>query len=144
MHTSSRVSPTGFPFKVVQLEGTASDTAIYEERPRLCDVGYLRHLYKDKEGNIGYRCPAEPIKAYLRKGGKLEDTEGRQCLCNHLGAAAGYAQNRRSGYVESPIVTSGDDLVHLAQFIPEGQTSYSANDVLNEILAPVETIEGEE
>jgi nitronate monooxygenase len=136
--TSARVSPTGFPFKVVQIPGTASDETVYNERKRLCDIGYLRTLYQDDDGNIDYRCPAEPEKAFLRKGGKPEATEGRVCLCNQLGAAAGFPQTRRSGYIEPSIVTSGDDLPTIKQFIPDGQTRYSAVDVINTLLQSVE------
>lgn len=134
--TDPTASPTGFPFKVVQLEGTASEVTIYEERPRVCDVGYLRQLYRDEQGKLHYRCPAEPVEVYLKKGGKLEDTVGRKCLCNYLGAAAGYPQSYSSGYTEYPIVTSGDALVELKQFIPPGQTRYSAQHVVETLLTP--------
>lgn len=133
IYTDPIASPTGFPFKVVQVPGTVSDDAVYQERPRVCDVGYLRHIAK-KDGKLVYRCPSEPIKDYLRKGGKIEDTVGRKCLCNHLGAAAGYPQIKRSGYTEVPIITSGDDLPNIKQFVPEGQTGYSAKDVLSVLL----------
>ena len=133
IYTDPIASPTGFPFKVVQVANTVSDDEVYQDRPRICDVGYLRHIVK-KDGELIYRCPAEPIKDYLRKGGKLEETAGRKCLCNHLGSAAGFPQVKRSGFVEPPIVTSGDDLPNIKQFIPEGQTGYSARDVLSIML----------
>jgi nitronate monooxygenase len=41
--TDPVASPTGFPFKVVQLEGSMSEQAIYEARPRLCNMGFLRN-----------------------------------------------------------------------------------------------------
>jgi NAD(P)H-dependent flavin oxidoreductase YrpB (nitropropane dioxygenase family) len=135
--TSPVASPTGFPFKVVQLEGSISESAIYDSRERLCDVGYLRHLVKRKNGKVTYRCPAEPVDLYVKKGGKAEDTEGRMCLCNQLGAAAGYGNVRKDGYVEPALFTSGDDVVNVGQFIPEGQTSYTAKDVLEALLMPV-------
>lgn len=133
VYTDPIASPTGFPFKVVQVANTASEDEVYQARPRICDVGYLRHTIK-KDGELIYRCPSEPVKDYLRKGGKVEDTVGRKCLCNHLGAAAGYPQVKRSGYTEVPIVTSGDDLPNIKQFIPEGQIGYSATDVLSVLL----------
>lgn len=132
--TDPIASPTGFPFKVVQLEGTTADPSVYAERERLCDVGFLRHLYKQEDGTIGYRCPAEPVDQYVKKGGDEVDTVGRMCLCNQLGAAAGFPQTRRDGYVEPSLVTSGDELVHIGQFIPAGQTHYSAADVLRALL----------
>src|SRR5579863_28941 len=39
--TDPSASPTGFPFKVVQLEGTLSEMEVYLARPRVCDLGYL-------------------------------------------------------------------------------------------------------
>jgi nitronate monooxygenase len=132
--TSAVASPTGFPFKVVQLPGTIADHDIYMARERICDIGYLRHLYKDEAGHIGYRCPAEPVDAFIKKGGVVEETYGRVCLCNHLGAAAGLPQVRKQGYREPVIVTSGDDLPYITRFIPEGQSHYSANDVLDVLL----------
>jgi len=135
--TSPVASPTGFPFKVVQLEGTVSDSDVYNDRERLCDIGYLRHLIKNDNGKITYRCPAEPVDLYVKKGGKVEDTEGRMCLCNQLGSAAGYANTRSDGFVEPKLITSGDDVVNIGQFIPDGQTSYSAKDVIDTLLMKV-------
>ena len=43
--TDPLASPTGFPFKVAQLEGTSSALKIYEQRNRVCDLGYLREPY---------------------------------------------------------------------------------------------------
>ena len=57
VYTDAVASPTGFPFKVVQLEETLSDTAEYEKRSRICDLGYLRHAYDKGDGAIGWRCP---------------------------------------------------------------------------------------
>jgi len=53
-------------------------------RPRICDLGFLREMYRGEDGRIAYRCPAEPRSTYLAKGGKAEDAEGRICLCNAL------------------------------------------------------------
>lgn len=133
--TDPLASPTGFPFKVVQLDETASNADIYQERSRICDIGYLRQLYRDDTGKLHYRCASEPIKAYLKKGGELENTTGRKCLCNHLGAAAGYPQERSKGYVEPSLVTSGDDLVTLAEFMDDDMSHYSAEDVIKTLLS---------
>lgn len=134
VYTSAVASPTGFPFKVVQQPNTVADPDIYAERERVCDLGYLRHIQQEHDGGMTYLCPAEPVDTYVKKGGKIEDTEGRVCLCNQLFAAAGMPQVRKGGYVEPSIVTSGDDLPNIGQFIPEGQTAYSANDVLQTLL----------
>ncbi|MBL8169605.1 MAG: nitronate monooxygenase [Acidobacteria bacterium] len=132
--TSPVVSPTGFPFKVAQMEGTVSEPAVYETRARICDYGGLRNLFKRADGTLGYRCPAEPIEDYVRKSGQAEETVGRTCLCNTLAATAGFPQRRKSGYVEPPLVTSGDDLANLARLLPSPKTSYSAEDVINYLL----------
>ncbi len=139
--TDPLASPTGFPFKVAQLEGTSSAFQIYQERKRVCDLGYLREPYAVSEGNIGYRCSAEPVANYVAKGGKVEDTVGRKCLCNALMANIGHGQVRKDGVVEPPLVTTGDDLNTIAQFLAPGQDSYGAADVVRSLLSglPVES-----
>ncbi len=132
--TDPLASPTGFPFKVAQLEGTASSFPIYQERKRVCDLGYLREPYAAENGKIGYRCAAEPVANYVAKGGKVEDTVGRKCLCNALMANIGHAQARKDGSVEAPLVTVGDDLNSIAQFLEPGRDSYSAVDVVRSLL----------
>ena len=101
-------------------------------------MGFLRAIIRKDDGSLNYRCPAEPVDDYVRKGGKREDTVDRTCLCNNLIATAGYAQHRKDGSVEHPLVTSGDDLVVVGQFVPAGKTSYSAEDVLRYLLGPCE------
>ena len=132
--TSPNASPTGFPFKVAQVPGTMSDPALYATRNRICDLGFLRVIVRNDDGSLTYRCSAEPVDDYVRKGGQLEDTEGRACLCNSLLATVGYGQHRKDGAVERAIVTSGDDLVMVGQYVPAGKTSYSAEDVLRYLL----------
>jgi nitronate monooxygenase len=144
--TNPVASPTGFPFKVAQLEGTTSDPAVYQARPRICDLGYLREAYKTESGAIGYRCSAEPVSIYLSKDGKLEDTVGRQCVCNALMANIGMSQTRAGGkHVEVGLVTTGNDLVDIKRFLEPGKSSYSAADVIATLLgtkqASVETAE---
>ncbi len=134
VRTDPRVSPTGFPFKVVQVEGTMSDTAVYNQRPRLCDVGLLRKPYKKEDGKVGYRCSAEPADQYVKKDGKLEETVDRGCLCNNLYASAGKPQHRKDGYVEVPLVTSGDGLPGISRFVQPETRSYTAKDVLNYLM----------
>ncbi|WP_233204340.1 nitronate monooxygenase [Cryobacterium sp. Y62] len=110
IRTDPLASSTGFPFKVVTLPGTLSDATVYEERPRLCDLGYLRVPYERTPGVLGYRCPAEPVATFVRKGGSAEEAAGRKCLCNALTANVGLGQTRRDGYEELPLVTLGTDL----------------------------------
>jgi len=133
--TDPVASPTGFPFKVAQLEGTSSSFNIYQERKRVCDLGYLREPYAVAEGKIGYRCSAEPVENYVLKGGKAEDTVGRKCLCNALMANIGHQQTRKDGAVEPPLITVGDDLNTVAQFLVPGRDSYSAVDVVESLLS---------
>jgi nitronate monooxygenase len=135
VYTDPLASPTGFPFKVAQLEGTSSAFKIYEERKRICDLGYLREPYAAGGNQIGYRCSAEPVENYLSKGGRIEDTVGRKCLCNALLANIGHAQTRSDDSIEPALVTVGDDLNTIAQFMEPGQESYSAADVVERLLS---------
>ena len=61
-------------------------------RCRVCDLGYLRHPYRKEDGTLGYRCPAEPVANYIRKGGQEQDAQGRKCVCNGLLATIGLGQ----------------------------------------------------
>ncbi|HET7103427.1 MAG TPA: nitronate monooxygenase [Terracidiphilus sp.] len=132
--TDPLASPTGFPFKIAQLEGTSSTPEVYEQRTRVCDLGYLREPYVMPDGRIGYRCAAEPVATYVAKGGREEDTVGRKCLCNALMANVGHPQTRKNGSVEPPLVTAGDDLNTIAGFLAPGRHSYSAADVVQALL----------
>ena len=134
VYTDPKASPTGFPFKILLLEGSLSEAERYHKRKRVCDLGYLRHPYKKPNGLIGYRCPSEQEDAYIKKYGKLEDTRGKKCLCNALLANIGLAQIRKSGYMEEVLVTLGDDLQPVSNILKNGSTSYSAQDVLNYLL----------
>ena len=131
--TDPLASPTGFPFKVAQLEGTYSESEMYAARPRICNLGFLRESYRTAEGEIGYRCAAEPPSLYLSKGGHPEDVVGRKCICNGLLANVGFPQVLNGNRVELGIVTAGDDLSTVAQFLPPGQSQYSALDVIAEL-----------
>jgi NAD(P)H-dependent flavin oxidoreductase YrpB (nitropropane dioxygenase family) len=132
--TDPLASPTGFPFKVVQLPGTLSDTEFVARRKRLCDLGYLRHAYRKADGTIGYRCPAEPVEDYLRKGGALEDTKGRECVCNSLVATIGLPQPTPGNHFDLPLVTAGNEVVNIAHFLQPGRDSYTAAEVVQLLL----------
>jgi len=135
--TDPLASPTGFPFKVAQLHGSYSDEGVATARTRVCDLGYLREPYTTPDGKIGYRCSAEPVANYLAKGGKVEDTVGRKCLCNALLANIGHPQTRKDDTAEPPLVTVGDDLNFVASFLKDGRESYSAADVVASLLSEV-------
>lgn len=128
--TDPLASPTGFPFKVVRLEGTLSEPGVYEARSRRCDLGYLRELYRRPDGGVGYRCSAEPIADYVRKGGDVQSTRGRKCICNGLLAAAGLGLTHANS-PEPAIVTSGDDLRGVARLLGDGGLAYTAADVID-------------
>ena len=127
--TDPLASPTGFPFKVVQLPETLSNPEVYAARQRICDIGYLREAYwetgEGKAGKVGWRCAAEPVDQYVAKGGKIEDTVGRKCLCNALMADAGLPQVQKNGDVEKSLLTSGDGLTELGAWKP-GYTAADA------------------
>lgn len=129
--TDLRASPTGYPFKVVRWAG---DPAVGSKRQRICDVGGLRVTYITPQGTVGYRCPAEPVQDYVRKGGKADETDGRKCLCNALMANIGIGQVREDGWEEPPLVTSGNDLTIISKFLA-GRLRYSANDVIDYLLS---------
>jgi NAD(P)H-dependent flavin oxidoreductase YrpB (nitropropane dioxygenase family) len=138
--TDGRASPTGFPFKVVQMGDSLASQSVYEKRDRICDLGYLRTAYRQPSGRLGFRCPAEPVETYVKKGGAREDTVGRKCLCNALMADIGHGQLKSDGSIEPHLLTAGDDLMILHRFL-DGRTSYSAADVLDFLLDGVETRE---
>lgn len=133
VRTDPLASPTGFPFKVVSLPGTLSDPRLAAGRPRLCDLGYLRVPFERRPGRVGYRCPAEPVEEYVRKGGSAAATEGRVCLCNALTSTVGLGQTRPDGYAEPALATLGSDLAGaaaLAEVEPAGWTAQQAVDFL--------------
>jgi nitronate monooxygenase len=74
------------------------------------------------------------VTVYLSKGGKIEDTVGRKCLCNALMANIGQPQVRNK-YVEQGLITSGDDISELAPYLPLEGLVYSAKDVVNRLLS---------
>ncbi len=132
--TDPRCSPTGFPFKIVQLPDSLSSEEQYRLRERVCDLGYLRTPYVTESGRMGFRCPAEPVKTFVKKGGTVDETEGRKCLCNALLANANIGQLRPGGELEMPLLTSGDDLKALGEFLGF-RSSYSAADVIEYLLS---------
>ena len=110
VRTEPKTSSTGFPFKVVEINGTASDSDVYEARHRQCDLGYLRSPFLRPDGGIGYRCSGEPVKTFEFKGGTVGEAENVKCLCNALMANIGLGQTRWGTYHEPPLLTLGSDL----------------------------------
>jgi len=132
--TDPLASPTGFPFKVMQMAGTLSGAAPYAERERICDLGYLRQAYRKSDGTLGYRCAAEPVEEFVRKGGDAAATAGRKCLCNGLMSNVGFGQIRADGLADGTLLTAGNDVAHIARYLPPGQDSYTAADVMHHLL----------
>ena len=135
VRTDGRISPTGFPFKVVEVEG---EEATEPARNRVCDLGYLRSAYRKPDGHIGYRCSAEPTSTFAKKGGDETQTQGRGCLCNGLMANVGMPQIRKeaqSGSMqpERPLITSGDDLATINRVL-QGRKTYSAVDAIRFLM----------
>jgi NAD(P)H-dependent flavin oxidoreductase YrpB (nitropropane dioxygenase family) len=127
--TDPVASPTGFPFKVVSIPGTLSESDGYAGRERVCDLGCLRQLYRRDDGALGYRCPAEPVADYVRKGGAVADTEGRKCLCNALCATVGLGQSR-DGVAELALVTAGNEVSELSRVLAADADHYEAGDIV--------------
>ena len=131
VHTDARISPTGFPFKVVKVDGGGFQDAT---RKRVCDLGYLRTAFRNLTGRLDYRCAAEPVDAFVAKGGTVAETEGRGCLCNALLANIGHGQARPGDVDEKPLLTSGDDLLSIWKHLGE-RARFAASDVVDYLLS---------
>lgn len=136
VYTDPLASPTGYPFKVVRWDADPHPGAA---RARICDLGYLRTMYRKPNGHVGFRCPSEPIATYVAKGGDEAATTGRQCLCNALMANIGIGQARETIGEEPPILTSGDDLKRISAVF-DVIAGYTAADVINYLLGTLQPI----
>ena len=90
--------------------------------------------FERPDGSVGYRCAAEPVDAYVRKGGDVADTVGRSCLCNALTADVGLGQHRKDGYVEQPLVTLGEDLDGARDLLATHPAGWAAADAVAYLL----------
>jgi NAD(P)H-dependent flavin oxidoreductase YrpB (nitropropane dioxygenase family) len=128
LQTSMRVSPTGYPFKVVSLPETVADAGVYAHRRKRCDKGYLLQAQQivrtDGTRQEVYLCPSMPARQYERLGGDPTETEGRICLCNGLMATVGFGDG-----TEPPLVTLGQSGLHTTK-------AMSARAIIEEILSP--------
>ncbi|MBC7463200.1 MAG: nitronate monooxygenase [Actinobacteria bacterium] len=134
VRTDPFASPTGFPFKVATMEATLSEDDLYQARPRLCDLGYLRVPYERTPGVVGYRCASEPVHVFIRKGGAESETDARKCLCNGLMANIGLGQNRPDGYVEPPLLTLGADLSGAQELLSRYPSGWNATEAVKYLL----------
>ena len=141
VHTTT-FSPTGFAFKVVQLQDTLSDDDVYTSRSRICDIGMLQQRGFNKPDEHGdrtlfQRCPAGPIETYIKKRGLEHNTDERRCLCNGLLSCVGLGQTKeiKGELVEEPaIVTLGNHIEGVRRLSRQGQTVYHVEDVVADIL----------
>ena len=134
VRTDHRASPTGFPFKVVDVVGTIGNRATYEARPRLCDLSYLRTPVIREDGRTQYICASEPEHKYIDKGQDPADLVDRLCLCNGLMAAVGLGQERADGYVEAPLLTLGSSANEVAEMLELFPDGWSAADLIGTLL----------
>jgi NAD(P)H-dependent flavin oxidoreductase YrpB (nitropropane dioxygenase family) len=135
--TDVLASPTSFPIKIAKLEGHTSTKEGFAARPKLCDLGYLREAAISESGRTIYRCPSEPDDQFLKKGGAVEEIDGRKCLCNGLMANIGLPQVRKDGYVEAPIVTLGSDIEGAKVLLKSHPDGYGADDAVKWLLSSV-------
>ena len=135
-------SPTGFPFKVVQLEGTLADETVFAARRRVCDIGLLQRRGLSKPAADGtrrlfQRCRAAPLPDFAGKRGLQRNTGGQRCLCNGLLACVGLGQlsHQDGDPIEEPaIVTLGNDLDGVRRLSRYGQARYWVRDIVPDIL----------
>ncbi|MGA9397125.1 MAG: nitronate monooxygenase [Anaerolineaceae bacterium] len=135
-------SPTGFPFKVVQLNNTLANEGVYAARLRTCDIALLQQRgfsKPDPDGirHLFHRCPAAPVENFVNKRGLPHNALSRRCLCNGLLSCAGLGQvNKHSGepMEESAIVTLGNHLEDIRRLSHQGQALYRVQDVVDDIL----------
>jgi nitronate monooxygenase len=135
-------SPTGFPFKVVQLNDTVADEAVFAARRRVCDLGLLQRRGLTKPAADGMRrlfqrCRAAPVSDFVSKRGLERNTKDQRCLCNGLLSCVGLGQvvKQQGELVEEPaIVTMGNHLDGIRRLSRHGQTPYWVRDVVTDIL----------
>ena len=134
-------SPTGYPFKVVDLEGTLAEESVYESRRRVCDLGLLQQRGLSKTNEDGsrrliQRCMAEPVENFVNKRGLPRNAENKRCLCNGLLATVGLGQilNHNSTGEEPAIVTLGNNLEGVRRLSRNGQSPYWVKDVVTDLL----------
>jgi NAD(P)H-dependent flavin oxidoreductase YrpB (nitropropane dioxygenase family) len=153
--TEALMSPTGFPFKVVQLPGSLSEESVRSGRERVacCDLGHLvtpveikRRVTRpdgavEEVVEVQTLCPAEPVEAFTRKGGVMMRRKGTICLCNGLMSTAGYP-GIRGDYVEPPVVTAGDASVKDVRDlqVQVRRLTYSAAEAIARVLGGIDAL----
>lgn len=139
VYNDPRISPTGYAFRVLRnVEGLPSigDADIYKEwseHHRDCTTGRLRERIT-RNGRLDWRCKAEPVEDYIRKGGKIEDTIGAGCLCEMLLAAVDLGQVNKDGYQIPALYSAGTELDFLPRVL-NGRKSYTAKDLIEFLVS---------
>ncbi|HYQ03059.1 MAG TPA: nitronate monooxygenase [Polyangiaceae bacterium] len=133
VETDFEASPTGYPFKLLLDAQHPGEREQLRARERICDLGYLRQAFVDERGQLAFRCPGEPVDTYLKKGGTIEATKNKLCLCNGLLATVGLGQ-RRTPEDELPMLTVGEGFREVLAYLPANGDSYSARDVMTRLL----------
>lgn len=128
--TSAIASPTGFPLQLVQLDGSLTDKEVYDGRKRVCSVGYLVEASRNGEGEFVFSCPAEPEAAFVRKGGEIEMTKEKMCICNGSVASSGHGQIR-----DERFFTLGKDLSPVVELLTKHPDGYTAEDVVGFVFS---------
>ena len=133
--TEGRGSPTGFPFKTLDLEGTEGGRPALERVRQVCSHGYLRSAYRKDDGSVGWRCGAEKEGQFATKGGEADETIDRRCICNGLLATVGHPHAmKEGGGLELPLITSGTHL-DFDRFL-NGNDDYDADAVIDYLKIP--------
>jgi nitronate monooxygenase len=126
VYTDPKASPTGFPFKTVDVDDSVAKLRLIRNRKSLCDLGALVKPCLTKNG-LMYRCSAEPLSAFTAKGGSDHNADGAICLCN------GLLNNSILGLENDPaVVTLSSDTEFLIDIINRrgGKFSYSVLDIM--------------
>lgn len=124
--TDMSASPTGFPFKLTNL----TDRDQLALRTPKCTHGALVEVCIDEKGHDFYRCPAEPIKDYLRKGGNIEKTKGVVSLCNGL-----FGNSQIGGPGEIPTQTYSSKFAFIRELLTDENGDYGVEDAMNYLLS---------
>lgn len=128
--THLNASPTGYPLKIALVDGTVAVSPDFEERPRRCNIGLLRRLYRTADGKIGGRCPAESAEDFVKKGGAPEEASQARCLCNGLLASIGFGTQYSDGYEEKPLLVPGESIPALQAIVAALGLDFSAAQVV--------------
>lgn len=150
-----RISPTGYAFRVVsKVPGILSigDPEVYEEWNRTdpndidsnniprdlhkeCTMGRLRERFI-RNGRLAWRCKSEPVRDFVRKGGKEEATHGAGCACEMLMEPIDLGQIHDDGYVIPGLYSAGAKIGFLGDSrLMRGRTSYSARDTIQYLVS---------